>query len=297
MGDLDRPARRVLVTGAASGLGLELARLFAECGDQVLSTDTDPIVPGSVSGPYRQLDVRSDEDWAGALDWLGGQWGGLDLLVNNAGLAAGGRIDAIPMTEWERLVQVNLLGVARGCRAVTPLFKRQGSGHIVNVASLAGLVHPPAMSAYSATKAGVVALSESLRHELAPWGIEVSVACPSFFRTNLGRSLSDSDPIMAPVAHRLIDQAPRDARPVAVQVLEGIERGMPVILTDPQGRRAWWTRRWSPRLLQAQLARQARSLYLAEQAGEQPGKPVGEQPGKPAGEQPGEPADPPTATD
>ena len=91
------------------------------------------------------------------------------------------RPDILPpaAADWERVVDVNLLGVARGCHTFTPLLKEQRSGHIVNVASLAGLVHGPGMASYNATKAGVVAISETLSFELGPWGIDVSVICPA----------------------------------------------------------------------------------------------------------------------
>ena len=106
--------------------------------------------------------------------------------------------------------------------AFAPLFKQQGRGHLVNVASLAGLVHPAGMSAYTASKAAVVAMSESLNHELAPWGVQVSVVCPSFFRTNLAASLTDGDPVMAAISAKLIERAPFDADQIAARVVDAV---------------------------------------------------------------------------
>ena len=187
--------RRVLVTGGASGLGLALVRALVARGDHVLATDLQADRPDALpeAAAYLPLDVRSDDAWAAALAHVRETWGGLDLLVNNAGVAAGGRIDVATMDEWHWIVDINLLGVVRGCRTFTPLLKEQGNGHIVNTASLAGLVHAPGMAAYNTVKAGVVALSETLSHELAPHGIDVSVVCPSFFRTNLGSSFQGAD--------------------------------------------------------------------------------------------------------
>src|SRR5690606_11174933 len=95
----------------------------------------------------------------------------------------------MPMADWEWIIDINLKGVVRGCRAFTPMMKKQGSGQLVNIASLAAVANAPTMSSYNVTKAGVVSLSETLRHELAPYGIGVTVVCPSFFQTNLADTL------------------------------------------------------------------------------------------------------------
>jgi NAD(P)-dependent dehydrogenase (short-subunit alcohol dehydrogenase family) len=196
---------RVLVTGGASGLGAALVERFIADGHRVLTTDLGAEPPAGLSTPYRQLNVRSADDWAAAVEWCQENWDGLDILVNNAGIATGGRIDVESLAEWDRVVDINLMGVVRGCRAFTPLFKEQRSGHIVNTASAAGLVHPPMMSSYNTVKAGVVALSETLSHELQPYGVTVSVVCPSFFRTNLADSIQGDDTEMGAVARRLIE--------------------------------------------------------------------------------------------
>lgn len=238
-------SRRVLITGGASGLGLALAKAFASRGDQVLVGDLGESRPDSVPDgtAYVRLDVRSQQDWDGALAHVRETWGGLDVLVNNAGVATGGRIDVESISDWERVLDINLLGVVRGCQTFTPMFKEQRSGHIVNTASLAGLVHGPGMSSYNAAKAGVVALSETLGFELAPWGIHVSAVCPAFFRTNLHESLQGKDTAMEETALKLITKATMSADEVAETVLKGIDRHKKVILTDRLGRQAYWTKR------------------------------------------------------
>ncbi|MFJ9552646.1 SDR family NAD(P)-dependent oxidoreductase [Nocardiopsis sp. NPDC101807] len=230
-------SRRVLVTGGASGLGRALVAALAARGDRVLATDLAERAPADLPGKadYLRLDVTSDEDWATALARVEERWNGLDLLVNNAGVASGGRIDVVTPAEWEWITGTNLLGVVRGCHTFTPLFKRQGSGHIVNVASMAGLLHPPQMSSYNAVKAAVVALSETLSHELAPYGVRTSVACPSFFRSGLASSLRGSDTSVESGAARLIDGSRLGADDVAARILRGVERGRPLILTDWEG--------------------------------------------------------------
>ena len=115
------------------------------------------------------------------------------MLVNNAGVAGGGRLDVATLDEWQWITEVNLFGMVRGIRAFVPMFKRQRSGQIVNVASLAGLVHPAGMASYNAVKAAVVALTETAGHELASYGVRASVVCPSYFRTNLMASMRGSD--------------------------------------------------------------------------------------------------------
>ena len=193
---------------------------------------------------YLTLDVRSDDDWAAALEHVRDTLGGLDLLVNNAGVAAGGRIDVATMDEWQWIVDINLLGVVRGCRTFAPLLKAQGSGHIVNVASLAGLVHAPGMASYNAVKAGVVAISETLTSELGPHGIAVSVVCPSFFRTNLADSFQGADTEMQQAGTRLVTGSQRGADEVAATVVTGIDARRQVILTDREGQVAWRAKRF-----------------------------------------------------
>lgn len=243
-------SRRVLVTGAASGLGLALVRRFAALGDRVLATDlaAEPPAPDSPNAlpagtAYLRMDVRSEADWHAARDWVQDTWGGLDVLVNNAGIAAGGQIELITEDEWELIVDINLLGVARGCRVFTPMFKSQHSGHIVNIASMAGLVHGPRMASYNATKAGVVALSETLTHELHTDGIAVSVVCPYFFQSNLVSTFVGSDARARAMATKLVSGSSVSADQIAGRILDGVDARRDVILTDRAGAIGWYAKR------------------------------------------------------
>jgi NAD(P)-dependent dehydrogenase (short-subunit alcohol dehydrogenase family) len=253
---------RILVTGAASGLGAALVARFVADGHQVLSTD---VLAGDAPS-YRQLDVRSPDDWAKAAEWCEQSWGGLDILVNNAGIATGGRIDVETLDEWNRVVDINLMGVVRGCRAFTPMFKRQRSGHIVNTASLAGLVHPPMMSSYNAVKAGVVALSETLSHELHPYGVTVSVVCPSFFRTNLADSIRGEDTAMGATARQLIEKSPRSADDIAAGVVAGIKKKQFLIIPDRPALLAWRTKRFAHPLYERQMRKLAARAHARAEA-------------------------------
>ncbi len=245
---------RVLVTGGASGLGAALVAAFLERGDEVLVGDVNdpeptPLVEevaqqpsrnqGGGSADFIKLDVRSDEDWAAARDWVTEHWGGLDVLVNNAGVAGGGRIDVAGMDEWQWITEINLFGVVRGTRTFVPMFKQQRSGHVVNIASLAGLVHPAGMGSYNAVKAGVVAFSETTAHELAEYDVHCSVVCPSYFRTRLIENMQGTDTAVGQVIGGLVSRAPLGPEEIAAAVLEGMDRGEEIILPDEAARAAY----------------------------------------------------------
>jgi NAD(P)-dependent dehydrogenase (short-subunit alcohol dehydrogenase family) len=245
---------RVLITGAAGGLGGALAAAYAGRGADVLRTDLRE------SAEVLGHDVTSDESWAAVRAHVEETWGGLDVLVNNAGIAGGGRMDVATMDEWQRLVDVNLLGVARGIATFTPLFKRQRSGRIVNVASLAGLVHPAGMASYNATKAGVVALTETVGHELSPWGVTAHVVCPSYFKTGLVDSMTGSDEAFGAVVAHLVQTSPLGPDDIAAAVLEGLDQGLELIVPDDAARAAYELKRSDRAAYDAQMRRQAAKL-------------------------------------
>jgi NAD(P)-dependent dehydrogenase (short-subunit alcohol dehydrogenase family) len=263
-------SRRVLVTGGASGLGAALVAEFLRRGDRVLVTDLADEYQAPDGAEYLRLDVTVDADWDAARAWVDSEWGGLDVLVNNAGIATGGRIDVVTMSEWQHVIDINLLGVVRGCRSFVPMMKAHRSGHVVNTASLAGLVYPPAMSSYTAVKAAVVAISESLYYELGPWGVAVSAVCPGFFRTNLAASLNGSDAALDKIAARLIEKSPFSAEQIAAEVMKGIDARHMVIIPDAPARRAVWSKRFARRLYDREQRRFGARLHAL---GDSPGDP------------------------
>ena len=224
---------RILVTGAASGLGAALTRAWRVRGDDVLATD---LAGDDVD---LTLDITNDGHWAAALAEVERRWGGLDVLVNNAGVAGGGRLDVATLDEWRWITEINLFGVVRGTRTFVPVFKRQRSGHVVNVASLAGLVHPAGMASYNAVKAAVVALTETTGHELASFGVRASVVCPSYFRTNLLASMQGADTALAGVVAHLVESSPLTADDIAAAVVAGVDDGEELIVPDQPARDAW----------------------------------------------------------
>lgn len=257
--------RRVLITGAASGLGAALADAFEARGDRVLRTDVRGerglemgLRPSSTA--VLGLDITSDEDWAAALAHVEETWGGLDVLVNNAGVAGGGRLDVATHDEWQWIFDINLFGMVRGLRTFVSMLKQQGSGAVVNVASLAGLVHPAGMASYNAVKAAVVALTETAGHELAAHGVTAHAVCPGFFRTNLMDSLQGADSALGEVMSRLVTDSPITAESVAAAVLAGLDAGDELIVPDEPARGAVALKQTDRASYDAVMRAQARSL-------------------------------------
>ncbi|MBN3789177.1 SDR family oxidoreductase [Burkholderia sp. Ac-20353] len=261
--------QRVFITGGASGLGRELALHYARAGASVLIGDIDDdrgqalvkdLVRMGVRSHYLPCNVREEADLQRAADWLRANWGGVDVLYNNAGVAQMGPIADVSLDDWQWVVDINLLGVVRGCKVFTPMLRAQGSGKIVNVASMAGLLHLPKAAAYNATKAAVVALSETLQLELARDNIYVSVACPAFFRTDLAKHMRASDAESERFTKRLVERARVGPEEIARKIANGVARGDTHILTHADSLKAWRMKRYLPyawylRLIGRQVAK------------------------------------------
>jgi NAD(P)-dependent dehydrogenase (short-subunit alcohol dehydrogenase family) len=249
--------RRIFLTGAGSGLGRALAERYGKAGFRVCVSDLDvercedtvrAVRAAGGQAHALAVDVTREDDLRDAAEWLRTAWGGVDVVVNNAGVAQAGGIADVPIADWQWIIDVNLLGVVRGCKVFTPLFRAQKSGRFVNIASAAGLIHPPRAAAYNATKAAVVALSETLELELAEDGIGVSVVCPAFFRTGLatGAQLRASDPQARQLVERLVNKARVGADEIAEQIFHGVERGDFHVLTHRDTRAIWLLKRLLP---------------------------------------------------
>lgn len=268
-------ARRVFITGAASGLGRALAERYARAGARVCLADIDDargaeaqahLQAGGATAHYLHCDVTSEADFDAAAEWLRENWGGVDIVVNNAGVAQMGAIDATPLADWRWIVDINLLGVVRGCRAFAPLLRAQGGGTFVNIASMAGLVHLPNAAAYNATKAAVIALSETLQLELERDRIKVSVVCPAFFRTDLAKNMRASNAESERITKRLVERARFGADEIAKAIVKGVKRGDTHILTHPEGRAAWKLKRYLPYGLYLRLMRKQLDRFDARMA-------------------------------
>ncbi len=244
--------RRVLITGAGSGLGLALARRYAAAGDRVAVVDivaerAEAAADALAGSGHLAMaaDVGSDESMQALGEFVRAEWGGLDVLVNNAGVASGGPLVDAPMEEWRWVLEINLLGVVRGCRQFVPGMLAAGRGQVINVASFAGLAGAPGIMSYGVAKAGVVALSEQLRAEVHGRGVRVAVVCPSFFRTNLTENFRGS-PKMLAVANRLMDTARESADDIAASVHRQAEAGTFLILPTRAETLRWRLKRWFP---------------------------------------------------
>lgn len=266
-------SQHVLITGGASGLGRALAERYLRSGAQVLIADRDaargeatcqalqPLATrhgGSVH--FQPADICRDEDWQALLCWCQTHWQGLDVLINNAGVAAGGRIEKLPMADWDWIIEINLKGMVRGLREFVPLLKQQGHGQIINIASLAALANAPMMSSYNVTKAAVVSLSETLRHELGAYGIAVSVVCPSFFQTNLADSLRSPEPGLEQSVRKLLASGKLDAAQVANYIFRAAQKKRFLILPHAEGRWLWRLKRFVPVVYNRTLGNMGRSV-------------------------------------
>jgi NAD(P)-dependent dehydrogenase (short-subunit alcohol dehydrogenase family) len=189
------PQKRVLITGANSGFGKAMAMHFARKGWRVAVTGRRPDAVQAAAEDVRKagaavvleitIDVSRSEDFEMAARRIDEEWGGLDILVNNAGILDSAKLHEITLEQWRRIVDVNFWGVVYGCHAFVPMLIRQNSGYVLNMASSAGLFALPEMALYSAPKAAVIALSETMKAELARYGIGVTVSCPAAFSSDI----------------------------------------------------------------------------------------------------------------
>ena len=248
--------QRIFITGGASGLGFALAQICAKGGWQVCIGDRDiergEAVIGSLQkwqpkAMFLPCDVTRMSDLVQVAKTLTEKWGGVDVVVNNAGVAQVGKISDTTLTDWQWIIDINLLGVVRGCKVFTPLFKQQGSGHFVNIASMAGLLDVPNMSAYNATKAAVVSLSETLQNELVKDNIHVTVVCPSFFKTNLNQGMRSTIDGIEQKVDKLMSSSKLNAVDIARLIMKAVNKKKSHVLPHRQGRLAWYMKRWLPR--------------------------------------------------
>jgi NAD(P)-dependent dehydrogenase (short-subunit alcohol dehydrogenase family) len=194
-------------------------------------------------------------------------YGAADLVINNAGVAVAGPVGEVPLADWQWIIGVNLMGVVHGCHVFAPRFKKRGGGHIINVASAAGLISAPHMAPYNATKAGVVALSETMAVELAGTGVVVTVLCPTFFQTNIARAgRTYTDVVPTEDIEKLMRRGTLQAPEVAAFALEAADAGELYALPHADGRWMWRLKRLAPQVFQGFIVPQAAATIARKRA-------------------------------
>lgn len=254
--------RVAIVTGGASGIGAALGAELARQGAVVVLADRQLELAEQVAAEIREgggraeaiaVDVRELASIERVVDATRSRHGRIDLCFNNAGIAVGGELDTYTQRDWDDVFDVNLRGVAYGIQAVYPVMIRQGSGHIVNTASMAGLVGAPAEGSYGAAKHAVVGISKTLRMEAKRHGVRVSVLCPGAIRTPIltggkfgrlnMRGLSDEK-----VLEMWSKLRPMSADDFARRALRAIARNEGIIVVPGWWKAFWYLERLSPEL-------------------------------------------------
>jgi short-subunit dehydrogenase len=248
------PEKRAFITGAGSGLGLAFAHALASDGWNLGLTDIDQqrldeavaavkTTGGNPTG-YK-FDVSKYEEFDLAIKQFAQKHGGIDIGINNAGIGCGGLFEEVSIEIFRKTIDTDLMGVANGCHLFVPIMRKQGSGHILNVASAAAFVTAPRMSAYSTAKAGVVALSECLRSELSDGNIFVSVLCPTYVRTNIGKNTIGSENEKK-YSEMLAADSPLSAEEVVQKSLENMAEEKLYIVLPNDARFLWRLKRFMP---------------------------------------------------
>jgi short-subunit dehydrogenase len=255
----DLKGRVAVITGASSGIGRATAITFAREGMRVvLGARRNDRLQETLEQIRREggeaRALKTDVTQADQVDGLAREavtaFGRLDILVNNAGLGHFGRLESMPAEEARYLFDVNVMGTLYGIQAVVPIMRAQRSGHIINVASVVGKRATPGSGVYSASKFAQVALSESLRLELADAGVEVSVICPVSTLTEFFEVAASRSPL------RFGPAGPQyTAAQVAEVILRCVRRPRPEVIVYPPARLMVILNAMAPRLMDRLLAR------------------------------------------
>ncbi|HXA88236.1 MAG TPA: SDR family oxidoreductase [Mycobacterium sp.] len=251
-----------IVTGGGMGLGEALCEELARRGATVVVADVDSDAARQVAGRLEQsgrpalavrIDVADEAEVAQLIESTVAEYGRVDYMINNAGIAIGGDSRDLSIQQWRRVLDVDLLGVVNGTVHAYRVMARQGHGHIVNISSLSGLVPQPGNVPYCTSKHGIVGLSLSLRAEGADLGVKVSAACPGDMKTKIYDNMVVVNMPREEVAtlsrrtHYLMPQM--SAQAAARAILHGVGRDRPLIVFPFAVQVIWHLYRWFPGLL------------------------------------------------
>ena len=246
-----------IVTGGASGIGAALCCALAARGLAVVAADINMDGAEAIAALIRQrggtaaarhVDVTNPHSVTQLVQHTVATHRRIDYMFNNAGIAVSADARDLRLEHWHRLIDVNLLGVIHGVQAAYPFMVQQGHGHIVNTASLAGLVPFPGNLPYATTKHAVVGFSLTLRAEASDLGVKVSVVCPGFVQTAI---VADS-PALNVRDEKVQRSQPfkfMDADDAAQRILAGVWRNQAVIIFPFYARLLWWMHRIRPNWL------------------------------------------------
>jgi NAD(P)-dependent dehydrogenase (short-subunit alcohol dehydrogenase family) len=263
-GKVSQDRRRAVVTGSASGLGRAIALALARQGWHILIADINregmnetlaQVRAAGGTGEVFSCDVSRAEDVQAMAEHCFSSWKRVDLLVNNAGVASSGLVGDIPLEDWRWIMGINLWGMIHGCHYFIPGMKAQGGGgHIVNVSSAAGIACLPEMASYNVVKAGAISLSESMKTELSPFRIGVTVVCPTFFKTNLGSTLRYVDPFQKNFSEAAFQNGRLTAEQIADMTLKAVRKNRLYLVPQASGKLMWLMKRFSPGLFYGSMA-------------------------------------------
>jgi NADP-dependent 3-hydroxy acid dehydrogenase YdfG len=248
------PGKRAFITGASSGLGLELARALGGEGWTLGLFDRNverlARVEEEMSGAGIKVlaypgDVTNVDELTVAVNSFAATCDGLDVMVNNAGVAGSGTLMEVALEDWRWIIDINFMGVVHGSRAAIPHLQRNGAGLLINVASAAAFAAAPGMISYNATKAAVLSLSETLSGELQASGTQVSVVMPTFVQTNLLESFRGPAEARERAQQALRDSTYR-AADTARDILLQASAGRLHIVLPGSARMLWRLKRWAP---------------------------------------------------
>lgn len=248
------PAKRAFITGAASGLGFAFSQALAQDGWTLGLTDVNERLLNEAAVKLRAsgatvssycFDVSNFDAYAAAAQSFLETYSGVDVLINNAGIGCGGYLESISVEDWHRVIDINLMGSVYGCKLFLPAMKRDNNGHILNLASAAAIAEGPQCSPYNISKAGVVALSESMSSELVDFNIGITVFMPSFIRTNIGDA-TIGDPGVRDRAKAAVSGSALSAEWAVDQALRGVDAKKFYVVLPAEIKFLWLFKRLFP---------------------------------------------------
>lgn len=264
--------KSIVITGGASGLGLAMAKKWASTGAHICIADRNDEQAESVikqineaggAGFFCQCDITDDDSVKSLKAFADENLPPVDLLINNAGVPTAGGLMDETLEAWQWVLDINLKGMVRVTQAFLPGMIQRKSGYILNTASQAGLTPAPLMASYNATKAAVVALSETMKLELEQFNIGVSVLCPAFVKTNLDKSLPAGQSAMQKTVSRAIEKATFTPEMIADITFSAIKKNIFMIITHKDGRQIYRIKRFLPSLYFAIMRRKLKA-YIAK---------------------------------